>query len=188
METNKYSRIGNVLSWVFLIGMFIFLLIASKTVINSKKTGEVCFVDGYRFIYLTSGSMEPTIKTHGMALTKYIGSLDELKIGDIISFHVEQEDGSTVRATHRIYDIDRKGRIYTKGDNNLVIDSYPITIDNVESKVCIIFNFTAWIVNKWEHSTAGKVFLLSIAAGIIFLLMFGKGLGIKLYKFLTYKD
>jgi len=146
------------------------LLFSIKEMVISKKTGEPSFVLGYRLVYLTSGSMEPTIKTNGMALTQRVDTINDIKVGDIISFEVIQDDGTAARATHRIYEIN-DSVIYTKGDNNLVIDSYPVSISDVESKVVLIFNFTAHIVDIWQRSTAGKVLLCCTVLFPLFLII-----------------
>lgn len=169
------GRVSNILSWILLICMVLLFLFSCKSIIETKKTGEPSFVLGYRLIYVTSGSMEPTIKTHGMALTKEVQSIDDVKENDIISFTVRTDDGSLIRTTHRIYKIEDDGKIYTKGDNNTVVDSYPITISNIESKVCCTFNFTAWWVELWQSGISGRILIFSI---IIFIILIYVGIKI----------
>lgn len=166
IKKNKVS-VNSILSSLFLISMLILLAFSVKTAIDSKRTGDSNYVFGYRLIYLTSGSMEPTIKTNGMALTKRVNSINDIEEGDIISFQTTLHDGTAVRATHRIYSISPNGEIFTKGDNNAVIDAFPVRIENVESKVCLIFNFTAWVINKWKCGASGKVLLVMLMLGVI---------------------
>lgn len=162
------NKVNEIISWVFLIIMLIFFGLSAKSVLDSKKSGEDAYVLGYRLVYISSGSMEPTMKTNGMALAKKVESIDDIKEGDIISFGVLQNNGSKVRVTHRVDHI-QDGLIYTKGDNNRIIDSFPTTEDDLESKVVAIFNFTAGIVNMWESGSYGKLIILSIALGILIM-------------------
>lgn len=170
------TKIMNVISWIVLCSMILLLAIAGRNLYISRTTGEPSYILGYRLVFVTSASMEPTIKTYGAAVSKRVDTIEDIAEGDIISFSVTQDDGTVARATHRIYEI-KDNVIYTKGDNNMVIDSYPITIFDVESKVCLIFNFTAWIANKWQSSTAGRVMLCSLALLILFSMFLLNSIG-----------
>ena len=104
---------------------------------------------------------------NSIALTKQVTSLDEIAVGDVITYHMESDNGRDLRITHRIIAIDNE-KIYTKGDNNYVDDGFYLTMDNVEAKVITVFNQTAWIAARWQ-TTAGKVMLISIPVCMILL-------------------
>lgn len=170
------TKIKDVISWIVLVIMLILLAMSARAMYISKTTGQSAYVLGYRVIAITSGSMEPTIKTNALAISKRVDTIEDIAEGDIISFTVTQDDGTVAKATHRIYEI-KDNVIYTKGDNNLVVDSYPTNMSEVESKVCLIINSTAWIVNKWQSGFAGKIFICSMALLVLCIYILFKFIG-----------
>lgn len=166
-EKKEESKLQAILSWVLLIVMAGLLVFTIFRVAESKKTGEGVFLLGYRPVLVLTGSMEPYMMTNGIALTKEVDSLDDIAVGDVVTYHVMNDNGRKLLITHRIVAID-DGLIYTKGDNNNVIDGYPLTMDNVEAKVVGVFNGTAWLAAKWA-TTTGKIMLICFLAAIILL-------------------
>lgn len=162
----RLHQINEVMSWVLLILTFVFLVYTLLTVSNAAKTGEGAFVFGYRPVYVMTGSMEPYMMTNSICLTKQVDSLEDIDVGDVITFQVEGQSGKTLNITHRIVSIEN-GIINTKGDNNRVTDDLPLTIANVDAKVVAVFNQTAWVVEKWQ-TTSGKVMLISFSLAIVF--------------------
>ena len=102
---------------------------------------------GYQPIFVQTGSMEPTMKTHGVVLVKRVDDMSELEVDDIITFQVYDGSGNPIDITHRIYNIKEDGSIITKGDNNRVADNYTLTIDNVKAEVIWIWNGAATIID-----------------------------------------
>lgn len=171
-ETTKYSIrclkiFGKIFGIVFNILCVLLLFLAVFTAYNSHKTGEPANIFGYKPVYVLTGSMEPYMKTDGVVITKEIDSIDDIKVDDVVTYHVYDDD-KKITITHRIKEIKEDGTIITKGDNNRVVDSYSLTIDNIEAKVVCVFNQVAWIVNTWK-TTTGKIFILSPIAAIILL-------------------
>ena len=165
-----FKKISDVLSWVILIAMCILLVFSVYNTYNAQKTGEPYFMFGYRPVLVLTGSMEPYMMTNSLCITKEVQDLSEVEVGDVVTYHVNTSDGRTLRITHRVQSIDENGEIITKGDNNHVEDGYSLTMDNIESKVVMVFNQTAWIAAKWQ-TTAGKVMIISFTLCI--LLLFG---------------
>lgn len=162
------NKINTVFSWIFCIAMICLLTVSLFHITNIKE--EPNYIFGYRLISLTSGSMEPTIKTNSLTLTKKVDSINDLKVGDIISFHIVVDD-EEYKITHRIYDIDpNTGFIVTKGDNNNVTDSDLINISNVESKVCLIMNWTATFGKLWQNHVRGNELIFGL--GMMFISLF----------------
>ena len=157
-----------VISWVLLISMLILCIFTVYQSVTNENKGEGTFLFGYRPVVILTGSMEPYMKVNGVVLTKAVDDIEELEVGDVISYHVQSEKGNLLRITHRIIDIEGE-LIYTKGDNNNVADGYALTMENVEAKAVAVFNGTAWLVNKWQGSTAGKVMIVSFGAAFIML-------------------
>lgn len=164
------KKFGNIISWIVFGLMAAFLLFSVFTVYNSKITSQEAYMFGYRPVFIMTGSMEPCLKTNGVAITKKIDSINEIDVEDIITYHVNTDSGDTIKITHRIIDIDDNGIITTKGDNNMVPDNYDLTIDNVESKVVFICNWIASLISMW-NTTSGKILIIGIPVCVILLFM-----------------
>lgn len=163
----SFKKISNVFSWLLLVAMCILMVYSCFNTYQARKSGEAAFLFGYRPVIVLTGSMEPYMLVNSIALTKEVTSLDEIAVGDVITYHMESQTGRPLRITHRIIAIDNE-KIYTKGDNNYVDDGFYLTMDNVEAKVITVFNQTAWIAAKWQ-TPAGKVMLISIPVCLILL-------------------
>ena len=155
-----------IFSWILLIGMLLLAVVTTKVCLEAKATNNEAYVFGYRPIFVQTGSMEPYLMTNSFALTKEVTDISQLEVGDVVSFHLDTEDGNRLCITHRIIEI-KDDFIYTKGDNNRVADNYPLTIDNIESEVLTVFNQSAWLIAKWHSSLNGKVFIISTALAIV---------------------
>ena len=102
---------------------------------------------GYQPVFVQTGSMEPTMRTHSIVLIKRVDSMEELEVDDIVTFQVFDGSGTPITITHRIYNIKEDGSIITKGDNNRVADNYTLTIDNIKAEVVGIWNGAATIID-----------------------------------------
>lgn len=159
------KTIGIIITILF-IGIFV---AAAFSTFNAMQTGEPATVLGYRPVFILSGSMEPEIQTNGVVITHEINSMKDIAVGDVITFKVPEENN--IRVTHRIISIEN-GIIKTKGDNNRVADLYDTTIDEVDSKVVFVINQTAWFVNQWNKSVAGKIVVITIPLSVICFIYF----------------
>lgn len=170
----KLKKLDDIISWVMLIAVFILLIYVVFTTVDAARKGEENFIFGYRPAIVLTGSMEPYMMTNSVVLTKEVTSLDQLEVGDVISFHLTNDLGEKIRITHRLTGIE-DGVLSTKGDNNPSGDGIPLTMENVESKVIAVCNQTAYLIAAWQ-TTAGKIMILC-ALGTIFFAY----LAIKLY-------
>ena len=82
-----FKVILDVLVWIIII------LDASVTLITltSREKG-VSQIFGYVPLNIQTGSMEPTIKTDDLIITKQYDGKSELKEGDVISFRATEQD------------------------------------------------------------------------------------------------
>lgn len=160
----KLNKLNDILSWIVLFATFALLIFTLFTVSSAAKTGEGAFLFGYRPVLVLTGSMEPYMMTNSICLTEKVDDINEIEVGDVITFHVNNEKGDKITITHRVVSID-DGYINTKGDNNYVTDDLMLTIDNVEAKVVCVFNQTAWLAAKWK-TTSGKVMICSFVAAL----------------------
>lgn len=168
----KLNVVKEILSWVLLVAMICLMVFTVYSSYQARQNDEPFFLFGHRPILVLTGSMEPYMLTNGICLTKEVTSIDQLEIGDVITYCTDNAEGNKIRITHRIIDL-VNGQIFTKGDNNPVDDGFALTIDNVESEVVAVFNGTAWLVQKWQ-TTSGKVMIISFAVGIILLCYMAK--------------
>lgn len=98
--------------------------------------------------------MEPNLKIGDIVIVKNVKEKD-LKQGDIISYR----QGQSV-ITHRINKIEKEKNILyrTKGDNNNIEDSDPVTINLIEGKVISRIPF----IGKIGLFLRGKVAIIII--------------------------
>lgn len=123
MNTKKtFEVISDIFFYIFLI----FLLIIFISSVRAKKSGEQPSVFGHSFYCVLSGSMEPTIKTGSLIITKEVSTKD-IKINDIITFRNNYTENLT---THRVKGIinDDSIKFITQGDANNIKD--PSAIDS----------------------------------------------------------
>ena len=91
----------------------------------------------YGAYVIVSGSMEPLIKVRDAVIIKRV-KLDDIKIGDVITYRSTDPSFYGILITHRVVSIDDKNgeRIFvTKGDHNETIDRTPVSFGQVQGKV-----------------------------------------------------
>lgn len=165
VKIRKLDPVLTTITNIIFILLFVVLVLNMVTVQMEIPNNELL---GYQPVYVKTGSMEPAIRESAIILTKQVNSMDDIEVGDIITYTVWDETGRELIITHRIYEILEDGRIVTKGDNNRVTDSYYLTIDNVKAKTVCIWNKTADIVNM-AKTTNGKAAIASFALMIVFI-------------------
>ena len=106
--------------------------------------GAMIFVPqfGWGLVFIKSGSMEPVIKTGSGVIIK---KQDRYNEGDIITF--VNKNGNLV--THRIVKIseDNSKLFKTKGDNNNVVDVWPITEKQIKGRVTVILPYIGYVIS-----------------------------------------
>ena len=133
------KRNKKIVKFVILITLMILFIV---NVILSIE--EKIHVFGIYMFNIVSESMEPTFYKDDLAIVKSC-DVEELKIGDIITF--QQEDRII---SHRILDITRKKgekTFITKGDHNEVEDTEPVDTQNIYGKVVFVIPKIGKIVN-----------------------------------------
>lgn len=108
---------------------------------HQQKTGELFFFLGYRPVVIVSGSMEETIQTGAIVLTKKTTDIQE---GDIIFF----KNGDNLPIVHRCVRIEGD-QYYTKGDKNKSEDWKPIKKEYIYGKVIFRWNAIAPLIQKF---------------------------------------
>ena len=174
---------GRVLSTIIMFASIAFCIIVISTNMQAKQNGEEPFYFGYRPCRVLTGSMEPYMMTNSIFMSKKVESIDELAVGDVVTYKVMNDMGKMIHITHRIQDISPEGIITTKGDNNNVTDSFALTMENVYAKEVGVYNQPfVWFFNTWENSNAGKMLIICLSlAALIFIYAIGNLLSMWLY-------
>lgn len=128
---------GKHLKFVLNIIIWIFIVIAVAITVLSLNTKEkgVSNLLGYIPLSIQSASMEPTINTGDLIISKKVDH-SELEKGDIISFFSIEQD-KVVVITHRIVEVKTSANMtsfVTKGDNNPLNDKNEVVPGDVISK------------------------------------------------------
>lgn len=107
--------------------------------IKAKKTGEQPVIFGYGFYSVLTGSMEPTIDTGSLIITKQTKP-EDIKVNDIITFKSNYTKNLT---THRVKEIkkDKSIKFITQGDANNTKDPEPIDSSLLIGKVVFFIPF-----------------------------------------------
>lgn len=129
------------------LGILGFMLVVKNNLIDTS----------YRAYVVTSGSMEPAIKTGSIIITK---AKPYYKIGDIVTF---KNAGNTV--THRIVDINLE-TITTQGDANDSPDLSTTPRENIIGGRFLVVPYVGWVID-FAKTPRGFVAMIVIPASII---------------------
>lgn len=124
------SVLGNILLTIIIIVAALMTFASLNT--NDKGLPEVF---GYIMLNTQTGSMEPTIKTGDMIVTKTVENTSDLKKGDIVAF-VSKEGDNVIIKTHRITIVNNDNGMVsyvTKGDANKTVDTEELLPQSVVS-------------------------------------------------------
>ncbi|PJA51231.1 signal peptidase I, partial [Candidatus Shapirobacteria bacterium CG_4_9_14_3_um_filter_36_12] len=101
------------------------IFIALIIILGISVSPALPFKNIPRTYVVVSGSMEPTIKTGSIVLTKPVNP-KEIKVGDIVAFTSPSNSKDVI--LHRIFGIKSESplRFSTKGDNNNPPDAWDL--------------------------------------------------------------
>lgn len=89
--------------------------------------------DGYRLYAVKSSSMEPALSEEQSVITT--SDYQELQVGDIVVISYSDSSNYYCRRIVEIDEVEGQTRYVTKADNNLLIDSRYVTVENILGKV-----------------------------------------------------
>lgn len=117
---------------------------------------------GYASASITSGSMQPTLRTGDVVIATSGSSVDE---GEIAVFE-DPRSGDIV--THRVVNVEPDGTIVTKGDVNGSSDPVPVPQTNIRGQVRWIVPLVGWprvwlTQGQWPMLLATALLLLAAA-------------------------
>lgn len=117
---------------------------------------------GIKLYGVQTGSMEPTC-TIGTLIVVQPVDFQDIHEQDIITFTVAE---NTI-VTHRVIRIDREKQLLeTKGDNNTVADSSPVSYGNVVGKVRFQIPYAGYII-VLSNTRFGRIMLGIIMFGLV---------------------
>ena len=166
-------RVLHILNWV----AFTAVMIAAALMLIPTLLGYDRYV-------ITSGSMEPAIGTGSVVYDRVV-PVEDLAVGDIITFLPPPEYDVTTPVTHRIHDISRApqgatvngepagGAVQyrTKGDANEDVDPWTIVLDQpeqarVEHHIEKLGYVYIALSNRWV-----QLLVIGLPAAVIFVLL-----------------
>jgi signal peptidase len=145
------------------IGLTIFLLFLLMIFIPTIN-GEM------HFLTVQSGSMEPKIHVGDVVVSTQVDP-DEIKAGDVITFHYTNDEDPNRCFTHRVEKVidTRDGYVFqTKGDANEDVDQQYVRPDEVIGRVSLVIPFLGHVGN-FARSVYGFFLFIVIPALCIIL-------------------
>lgn len=141
--------------------VIILILICDIILLIQKiiSPNQIASLFGYKAFVISSGSMEPTLNTGDIVITKQIKQ-DQIQKQDIITF---VKDEYTI--THRIVDIvEENGNTYyqTKGDNNNTSDADLVKYEEIEGVYVLKINSIGNIVVYAQNTTAVLIIIICV--------------------------
>ena len=141
--------------------VIILILICDIILLIQKiiSPNQIASLFGYKAFVISSGSMEPTLNTGDIVITKQIKQ-DQIQKQDIITF---VKDEYTI--THRIVDIvEENGNTYyqTKGDNNNTSDADLVKYEEIEGVYVFKINSIGNIVVYAQNTTAVLIIIICV--------------------------
>ncbi len=171
-KNTKRRRIVGILTTALLVLSVVICLTVSIQVLGK---GYASF-GKYSFFRVVTGSMEPEILVGDLIMTKKV-DINELKVGDVITFSSKSPTTIGKIITHRIIDItvSENGNVLlqTKGDANLVADGYYVDSSNLIGRVSGILgnaNVFSQIISFFSSKSGFVVCILlptMLVAGIM---------------------
>ena len=161
----KWKKVAG---WI-LTALLVLALIFAVILVVQVKSSNMPFIFGYATFYVVSGSMEPTIHVGEVILIERVNSPDELKKGDIITFHGKGGSLEGKIVTHRIVsDGVVDGKITTCGDANHGIADEPIMYNDVIGRYV---RTSAVLTTAYAVFTSKYGFLFIVFIPLIILLI-----------------
>ena len=141
------------IEWLVFIALLAIAVVAVSPLLPTKSLAS--------FYVVVSGSMEPTIPTGSLILTKGVETKD-LRSGDIIAFTSPTDANKTI--THRIESVSSNGQSFTtKGDNNGSADAWVVSAENIKGEYIYGVPYVGYAI-EWARSPIGFAVVIGIPA------------------------
>lgn len=127
-------RLGKIINFFITIVFIVaIILIFSLTLQKMIFKDDVPSILGYKILQVMSGSMSGEFETEDTIIIRQIKNESEIKIGDIITFKVDEN----TLVTHRVVEIvknENDTEYVTKGDANNSVDTQKVKFKDIEGK------------------------------------------------------
>lgn len=127
-------RLGKIINFFITIVFIVaIILIFSLTLQKIIFKDDVPSILGYKILQVMSGSMSGEFETEDTIIIRQIKNESEIKIGDIITFKVDEN----TLVTHRVVEIvknENDAEYVTKGDANNSVDTQKVKFKDIEGK------------------------------------------------------
>ncbi len=148
-------KVFSVLMKIMVVILYIFVAVLIVTLI-------AIFAFGIKLYGVQTGSMEPTCSIGTLVVVQPV-DFDDIHEQDIITFTVAE---NTI-VTHRVISIDREKQLLeTKGDNNAVADSSPVSYGNVVGKVGFQIPYLGYLI-VLSNTRFGRIMLGIMMFGLV---------------------
>lgn len=136
-KETKQRRVGKIISSAVTVLLVITVCFCLFVIVQVMSRGYVS-LGGHSFFKVVTGSMEPNLKVGELIMTDDM-PIEQLKIGDVVSFRSQSADMYGNIITHRVVDMGKNSEgeviLLTKGDNNLSADGSYVYKSNYVGKV-----------------------------------------------------
>lgn len=133
----KGSALQKRISVLVTILLVLAVLLCLYVAIQSMSNGYVN-IGGFMMFRVVTGSMEPTIPTGALLVTKQV-DISQIELNDIVCFRTQEAAIWGKIVTHRVVELleleNGEVLLRTQGDANLVADGYMVTQGNLIGKV-----------------------------------------------------
>lgn len=175
----KAKKIYNVVTTIVVALIFVFLVAMVSVMLIQKKSGGESQVFGYYLFDVLTDSMSGTIEKGEVIVCKKVEDVNDLKVGDIITFTAPSGPLKGYNETHRIVNIVYKDDgsidyIETAGDklygDSIKKDEWHLSPDNVKA---VFLKKTAFIggLRSFLSHWYGYVVLIVVPLCIVFALI-----------------
>ena len=109
----KKKKWKKIVAWTITL-IVVLALVFCLIIVVQTKSSKKPFLFGYASYVIVSGSMEPELQVGDVILIKKVNSIDELKVGDTITYLGKEDTFAGKTVTHRIVRIEGN-TIVTRG-------------------------------------------------------------------------
>jgi len=139
------------------------VLVVAFITLSAALLLSVHAAGGYQVATVLSGSMEPSIRTGSLLVTKKLAAVD-YRQGDVVAF--KPPFRGNILVAHRL------SRLYlnptgvwvaeTKGDANGTSDPWTISLGNIEGKKVVAVPYAGYVLS-WIRTSFGFLALISLS-------------------------
>ena len=164
-KPKKWKKIVGTIFTVVVIVVLVFCVVVAVQVKSSKKP----FIFGYATFFVVSGSMEPVIHVGEVIIDEKVDSIEDLQVGDIITYQGKEGEFKGKTVTHKITRIEGD-TIVTKGVSQQSIKEDPaITFDDVVGRYVKTSSFLTTVYMAFT-SKYGFLFIVFIPLLILLII------------------